>query len=47
MTTPAAPTKGLEGVVAASTRLSDVCGDIGQLIYCGYNIDELAGNVTY
>jgi citrate synthase len=44
-TTPAA--KGLEGVVAASTRLSDVRGDIGQLIYCGYDINELAGNVTY
>lgn len=46
-TTPAAAAKGLEGVVAASTRLSDVKGDIGELIYCGYNINELAGNVTY
>ncbi|MBI3876265.1 MAG: citrate synthase, partial [Verrucomicrobia bacterium] len=44
--TPAAA-KGLEGVVAAYTRLSDVKGDIGELIYCGYNIDELAGKVTY
>lgn len=40
-------TKGLEGVVAAKTRLSDVRGDIGQLIYCGYDINELAGNATY
>ena len=49
MTTPAAPvvTKGLEGVIAAHTRLSDVKGDIGQLIYCGYDINELAGKVTY
>ncbi|HSH92682.1 MAG TPA: citrate synthase [Roseimicrobium sp.] len=47
MTTPAAPTKGLEGIVAASTRLSDVQGDVGRLIYCGYDIDELAGRVTY
>jgi citrate synthase len=47
MTTSAEPTKGLEGVVAASTRLSDVKGDIGELIYCGYNIDELAGKVSY
>ena len=51
MTTPeAAPTaaaKGLEGVVAANTRLSDVRGDIGQLIYCGYDINELAGKVSY
>ena len=39
--------KGLEGVVAASTRLSDVRGDVGELIYCGYNIDELAGKVSY
>jgi hypothetical protein len=42
----AAP-KGLEGVVAAKTRLSDVRGDIGQLVYCGYDINELAGNATY
>jgi citrate synthase len=39
--------KGLEGVVAAKTRLSDVRGDIGQLIYCGYDINELAGNAAY
>src|SRR5437867_4018667 len=47
MTTTATPAKGLEGVVAATTRLSDVRGDIGQLIYCGYDINELAGKVTY
>src|SRR6266436_5377601 len=49
MTTPAPPstTKGLEGVIAANTRLSDVQGDLGRLIYCGYDIDELAGNVTF
>ena len=47
-TTPAGNvSKGLEGIVAAHTRLSDVRGDIGQLIYCGYDIDELAGTVTY
>lgn len=40
-------TKGLEGIVAANTRLSDVRGDIGQLIYCGYDINELAGAVSY
>jgi citrate synthase len=46
---PAAPvtSKGLEGVIAAHTRLSDVKGDVGELIYCGYNINELAGKVTY
>lgn len=47
MSTAAQPSKGLEGIVAANTRLSDVKGDIGELIYAGYNIDELAGNVTY
>jgi citrate synthase len=53
MTSPAnpspapSPAKGLEGVVAASTRLSDVQGDVGRLIYCGYDIDELAGKVTF
>ena len=47
MSTPATTAKGLEGVVAATTRLSDVRGDIGQLIYCGYDINELAGKVTY
>jgi citrate synthase len=39
--------KGLEGVVAATTRISDVIGDKGQLIYCGYDINELAGKVSY
>jgi 2-methylcitrate synthase len=39
--------RGLEGVVANSTRLSDVLGDEGQLIYCGYDINELVGKVTY
>lgn len=51
MTAPASTTttvpKGLEGVIAANTRLSDVRGDVGELIYCGYNINELAGHVTY
>jgi len=39
--------RGLEGVIANSTALSDVLGDKGQLIYCGYDINELVGNVTY
>jgi citrate synthase len=38
---------GLEGVVAASTALSDVMGDIGKLIYRGYDIHELAGNASF
>src|SRR5881392_3717442 len=47
MSTPVTPAKGLDGIVAATTRLSDVRGDIGQLIYCGYDINELAGKVTF
>src|SRR5437868_11816280 len=43
----AQPSKGLEGIVAANTRLSDVKGEVGELIYCGYNINELAGKVSY
>jgi citrate synthase len=39
--------KGLEGIVANSTRLSDVLGEKGQLIYAGYDINELAGRVSY
>ena len=39
--------KGLEGIVVATTRLSDVQGEAGVLIYNGYNINELAGNATY
>jgi citrate synthase len=39
--------KGLEGIVANTTRLSAVVGDKGQLVYCGYDINELAGKVSY
>jgi citrate synthase len=39
--------RGLEGVVAAETRLSDVRGEEGQLIYAGYDINELAGKVCF
>ncbi len=39
--------KGLEGVVVSSTRIGDVRGDIGQLIYYGYDINELAGKVSF
>src|ERR1044071_7916825 len=45
--TTAAAGKGLEGVVAARTNLSDVQGDVGKLIYVGYDIDELAGKWSY
>ena len=39
--------KGLEGVTVSETRLSDVDGARGQLIYRGYSIDELVGKATY
>jgi len=39
--------RGLEGIVAAETRLSDVRGQEGVLIYCGYNINELAGKASF
>ncbi len=39
--------KGLEGIVANSTRLSDVQGLQGKLIYEGYDISELAGKASY
>ena len=39
--------KGLEGVVATDTRLGDVRGLEGQLIYCGYDINELAGKASF
>jgi citrate synthase len=38
---------GLKGIVAASTRLSDVMGEEGVLIYGGYDINELAGKASY
>lgn len=39
--------KGLEGIVAAETRLGEVKGAEGILFYCGYDINELAGHVSY
>lgn len=39
--------KGLEGVVAAQTRISRVMGEEGRLIYGGYEIDDLARHTTF
>jgi citrate synthase len=39
--------KGLEGIVANTTSLSDVLGKQGVLIYAGYDINELAGKASY
>ena len=40
-------TDGLEGVVAATTVLSDVDGTLGRLIIRGHSLDELAGQTTF
>ena len=39
--------RGLEGVVAAETRLCDLDGAHGRLAYCGYDIAELASRATF
>ena len=33
--------KGLKGIIANETGLSDVRGDEGRLLYCGYDAYEL------
>ena len=38
---------GLEGVVAAATRLSGVDGEAGELIIGGYPLEEFAGRATF
>src|SRR5690625_7970683 len=39
--------KGLEGVVVADTGLSKIYGEEGRLLYRGYEIEDLAENVTF
>jgi citrate synthase len=38
---------GLEGIVAAESRISDVNGEEGKLVYCGYDIHDLAEHSTF
>jgi citrate synthase len=40
-------TAGLEGVVAAATRLSQVDGEGGRLTIAGYAVEDLAPNATF
>ncbi|HEY2802495.1 MAG TPA: citrate/2-methylcitrate synthase [Actinomycetota bacterium] len=40
-------TKGMREVVAAETSISDIDGANGQLWYCGYDIHDLAGKVSF
>ena len=39
--------KGLEGVIVGQSKLSDINGEVGELIYAGYDIDDLARNTTF
>jgi citrate synthase len=39
--------KGLEGVVAARTSISDIDGQQGKLYYAGYDIADLAAHATF
>ncbi len=41
------PKGGLEEVVAAQTKLSDIDGKLGRLSYVGYDIHDLAENSTF
>ena len=38
---------GLEGIIAATTRLSDVDGERGELTIAGYDVAELAAEATF
>jgi len=38
---------GLEGVVVAETRLSDVDGEAGRLVIAGRDVEDLAGRVSF
>jgi citrate synthase len=47
MTTQPTIQSGLEGVIAAATRLSHVDGERGELIIAGFPVAELAMNATF
>ena len=47
MSAPTDYAKGLEGVIANESKLSDVQGQAGVLRYLGYNIDDLAEKTTF
>ena len=47
MTLPGKVAQGLEGVVAATTRLSRVDGLAGRLTIAGYDVEELAPRATF
>jgi citrate synthase len=39
--------RGLKGIIAADTKICDVDGDLGKLIYRGYNIHDLAKHSSF
>jgi citrate synthase len=39
--------RGLAGVIANESALSNVIGDVGELSYLGYHIDDLVANCSY
>ena len=41
------PGSGLDGVVATTTRLSDVDGERGELVIAGYQVGQLAESATF
>lgn len=47
MSLDATTSKGLEGVVAATTRLSHIDGEAGELLIAGFPVAELAANATF
>src|SRR5437016_14494488 len=47
MSTTVTPTKGLEGIVAASSSICYIDGDAGVLAYRGIDIHELAEKSTF
>ena len=47
MDTNIATTSGLEGVVVADTRLSEVDGERGRLVVAGHDIERLAGSASF
>src|SRR5215470_10893092 len=47
MSTTTAPTKGLEGIVAANSGICWIDGEAGVLAYRGIDIHELAENSTF
>ncbi len=47
MTTQTATSSGLEGVVVADTRLSEVDGERGRLVVAGFDVERLAGATSF